>query len=46
MKSQSALDPKDTDSLRRWGLVVQGKSLKPCGAGVLKGLLKLQFRKL
>lgn len=46
MKSQSALNPKDETSLRRWGRVVQSKSLKPCGAGVLKSLLNLQFRKM
>jgi hypothetical protein len=46
MKSQSALNPKDETSLRRWGRIVQSKSLKPCGAGVLKSLLNLQFRKM
>ena len=46
MKSQSLLDPKDPQSLRKWGRVVQNKALKPCGAGVLKGLLNLQFRKM
>ena len=46
MKSQSNLNPKDENSLRRWGRIVQSKSLKPCGAGVLKGLLNLQFRKV
>lgn len=46
MKSQSSLNPKDELSLRRWGRIVQSKSLKPCGAGVLKSLLNLQFRKM
>jgi hypothetical protein len=46
MKTQSTLDPKDESSLRRWGRIVQGKSLKPCGAGMLKSMLNLQFRKM
>ena len=46
MKTQSILNPADPLSLRRWGRVVQNKSLKPVGAGVLKSLLKLQFRKV
>lgn len=46
MKTQSNLNPKDETSLRRFGRIVQSKSLKPCGAGVLKGLLNLQFRKV
>jgi hypothetical protein len=46
MKTQSGLNPSDEQSLRRWGRVVQSKSLKPCGAGVLKSLLNLQFKRM
>lgn len=46
MKTQSSLNPNDEQSLRRWGRIVQSKSLKPCGAGVLKSLLNLQFKRM
>jgi hypothetical protein len=46
MKSQSRLDPKDGESLRRFGRIVQSKALKPVGAGMLKSQLKIQFTKV
>ena len=46
MKTQSALDPKSDVALRRWGRIVQNKALKPCGAGILKSQLQLQFKKV
>jgi hypothetical protein len=45
MKTQSNLDPEDSTSLRRWGRVIQNKSLKPVGGGVLKSQIKIEFKK-
>jgi hypothetical protein len=45
MKTQSNLDPSDPNSLRRWGRLVQQKSLAPIGGGPLKNQLKIEFKK-
>ena len=44
MKTQSNLNPEDPLSLRRWGRVVQNKSLAAIGGGPLKNQLKIVFK--